>query len=59
MSFYVSAMEENILPSAVVYMRRTGEYGEENRKLMNDFKKWIKANNLYDADTVGPCSTVR
>ena len=52
MSFYVSAMEENILPSAVVYMRRTGEYGEENRKLMNDFKKWIKANNLYDADTV-------
>lgn len=52
MSFYVSAKEENILPSAVVYMRRTGEYGEENHKLMNDFKKWIEANHLCGADTV-------
>ena len=39
-------------PSAVIYMRRTGEYGAGNQALMDTFKKWVRENNLYDKDTV-------
>lgn len=52
LKFYISTMQERIPPFKVIYMRRTGEYGAENYKLMDDFKKWIKENNLYDEDTV-------
>lgn len=52
LKFYVSTTQEKIPPSAVIYMRRTGEYGAGNYALMDTFKKWVKANNLYDEDTV-------
>ena len=50
--FYISTTQERIPSSMVIYMRRTGEYGIENYKLMDTFKKWVKENNLYDEDTV-------
>lgn len=50
--FYVCATQENIPPSAVIYMRRTGEYGVGNYALMDTFKKWVKTNDLYDEDTI-------
>lgn len=28
-------------------MRRTGAYGEQNYKLMQDMKEWIRSNNLW------------
>ena len=43
MKFYISAMQERIPPSEIIYMRRTGAYGIENYKLMD---------TLYDEDTV-------
>lgn len=52
MKFYVNITLENISPSTVFYMRRTGEYGVGNYALMDTFKKWVKVNNLYDEDTV-------
>ena len=52
MKFYVSTAQEKIPPSAVIYMRRTGEYGAGNQALMDTFKKWVRENNLYDKDTV-------
>ena len=52
LKFYISTMQERIPSSKVIYMRRTGEYGVENYKLMDTFKKWMKENNLYDEDTV-------
>ncbi|MDY5478470.1 MAG: GyrI-like domain-containing protein [Enterocloster clostridioformis] len=52
MRFYISTTQERIPSSMVIYMRRTGEYGIENYKLMDTFKKWVKENNLYDEDTV-------
>ena len=52
MKFYISAMQERIPPSEIIYMRRTGAYGIENYKLMDTFKEWLKENALYDEDTV-------
>lgn len=37
--FYISAIQEKIPPSEVIYMRRTGAYGIENYKLMATFKE--------------------
>ena len=51
MKFYISTRQERIPSSEVICMRRTGEYGAENYKLMDTFKKWLKENNLYDEDT--------
>lgn len=52
LKFYLCITQERISSSDVIYMRRTGEYGIENYRLMDTFKKWIKENNLYDEDTV-------
>ena len=52
LKFYRSATQERIPPSMVLYMRRTGKYGVENHALMDAFKKWLNANNLYNEDTV-------
>ena len=41
---------ENIPDSKVVYMRRTGAYGEKNYKLMQDMKEWIHTRNLWCDD---------
>ena len=50
--FYISAIQEKIPPSEVIYMRSTGAYGIENYKLMATFKEWLKENDLYNEDTV-------
>ena len=39
---------ENIPANPIVYMRRTGAYGEQNAKLMEDMKEWIRRQNLWD-----------
>lgn len=49
MSFYISMTEESMEPFTVVYMRRTGGYGEENAALMRRFKDWARENGLEDA----------
>lgn len=33
-------------------MRRVGEYGKENKKLMEIFKEYLKENRLFDENTV-------
>lgn len=52
MEFFISITQERIPSSRVLYMRRTGEYGSENYRLMDTFKKWVKEHNLYDEDSV-------
>lgn len=36
----------------IIYMRRTGAYGSENKSLMEHFKKWLKDNNLLNSESV-------
>jgi len=43
---------ENIPPSPIAYMRRIGSYGEQNYKLMQKMKQWIKDRNLWSAKGV-------
>jgi len=43
---------ENIPPSAIVYMRHIGSYGERNYKLMQDMKQWIQDRNLWSEEGV-------
>ena len=52
MKYYVNSTSESTPSQTVLYRRRVGEYGEKNRKLMNDFKTWLKENDLYDENTV-------
>lgn len=34
--------------AAVVYMRRVGAYGEQNFKLMQTMKEWVRKQSLWD-----------
>ena len=52
LKFYLRVMPERIPPTTVLYMRRTGAYGVENRKLMDRFQAWMKEHHLFDGDTV-------
>lgn len=45
-------MIEQIPPHSIVYMRRTGLYGEENYALMGAMKEWAKANGLFRPEDV-------
>lgn len=36
----------------IAYMRRNGSYGIENEKLMEDFKAYVKQQNLLQEDSV-------
>ena len=36
----------------IAYMRRIGEYGKENKRLMEIFKEYLKENRLFDENTV-------
>ena len=36
----------------IAYMKRTGAYGIENFKLMENFKIWASNNNLLDTGTI-------
>ncbi len=38
---------ENIPASRTVYMRRAGAYGEQNYKLMQNMKEWLRHHNLW------------
>lgn len=38
---------ENIPSSPVVFMRRTGAYGQENIALMENMKKFLRSHNLW------------
>lgn len=48
----ISFKTENMIPFSVVYMRRTGCYGSENQKLMEQFKTWVKNEGLFFDDAV-------
>ncbi len=52
MSFYTQMEKEIIMPADVLYMRRTGAYGTENYALMDRFKEWLHANQMFCEDTV-------
>lgn len=36
----------------IIYMRQTGKYGDENKRLMETFKSYLKQNNLFTDDTI-------
>ena len=36
----------------IAYLRRTGAYGLENQKLMVNFKRYLKENQLFNNTTV-------
>lgn len=52
MKFYLRAAEEFIPAQPVLYMRRTGAYGSENRVLMERLKAWLSARGLLGPDAV-------
>lgn len=43
---------ENIPSEKIIFMRREGSYGAENIRLMEEFKNWVKAKNLWNENTV-------
>lgn len=43
---------ENIPTCSIAYIRRTGTYGEGNRRTMEQLKHWAKASNLMNDNTV-------
>ncbi len=38
---------EYVEETKIVYFRRIGSYGIENRELMQSFKRWVKSENLF------------
>lgn len=36
----------------IIYRSRIGAYGIENKKFMENFKQWLKDNNLFTNDSV-------
>lgn len=51
MPFYLNVQKETMQPSKVLFMRRVGAYGPENRRLMNRMKEWIKSRGLWEQET--------
>ena len=43
---------EEIVPQKIAYMRRTGSYGVENLKLMQELKKWAMNKNIFRNSTI-------
>ena len=43
---------ENIPAHNVIFMRRTGPYGEQNFQLMQNMKQWISDHNLWSQNSV-------
>ncbi|MDN2454452.1 GyrI-like domain-containing protein [Lactobacillus sp. UCMA15818] len=43
---------EYLKSTKVVYFRRVGIYGTENKLLMQSFKKWVKAEELFQESTI-------
>lgn len=50
MNFYLRCKLENIPDLEFLYVRRVGEYGPENKLLMERFKKILKNNNVFNQD---------
>lgn len=44
--------KEELNSTEVIYMRRTGQYGEENYELMNKMKAWADERGLLTNDAV-------
>ena len=40
---------EEIVPKKIAYLRRTGPYGAENHKLMQELKKWAMSKSIFSA----------
>lgn len=51
MEFYLKYSLENIPSSQFLYMRRIGEYGPNNKILMEKFKSWLKDKSLFNDST--------
>lgn len=46
-------MKIDIIPSQrIFYLRRIGGYGKANKELMTTFKERVKAENLFDEETI-------
>ncbi|WP_431030165.1 AraC family transcriptional regulator [Lysinibacillus sp. LZ02] len=48
----MKAQIEKIPSCTIAYMRQTGPYGVENAQLMEKFKGWVKANNLFTDQSI-------
>ena len=51
LNFYLKCELENIPELEFIYMRRVGEYGPENKILMERFKSWLRNNITSDENT--------
>lgn len=51
MEFYLKYSLENIPSSQFLYMRRIGEYGPNNKLLMEKFKNLLKDKSLFNSFT--------
>ncbi|MBP2097886.1 AraC family transcriptional regulator [Enterococcus rivorum] len=46
-------MNIKIIPETkIIYRRRIGAYGMENKNLMEDFKRWLKNNELLNNESI-------
>ncbi|WP_125591290.1 AraC family transcriptional regulator [Companilactobacillus jidongensis] len=43
---------EHLPSTKIVYFRRIGEYGIENKYLMQSFKKWVKKEGLFQDSSI-------
>ena len=43
---------EQISETKIIYQRRTGAYGLENKSLMTHFKAWLKTHHLLTGDAL-------
>ncbi|MFJ1526657.1 GyrI-like domain-containing protein [Lactiplantibacillus plantarum] len=43
---------EYVKETKIVYFRRIGSYGIENRDIMQSFKRWVKSENLLQGSTI-------
>lgn len=51
MSFYLNVQKEIMEPADILFMRRVGAYGPENRQLMDRMKGWISSHDLWSRQT--------
>lgn len=51
MPFYLKVQKETLEPFTVLFMRRKGAYGPENRRLMDRMKEWAASHDLWNGQT--------
>ena len=52
MEWFTKLEIQNWSKSPALYMRRVGSYGPENHVLMETFKQWLKAHELFTSECV-------